>query len=180
MSWSLAGSRGPLGALVVVTAMCLALAGCMSTSMSVTADSSSCTNLPTGACDEQVELWSQRFPGATLIEVECEVPECSRAGGAGTVVVTLADGTVHRDTFGYTGDPNPPPAPTCQRIAAEACDRVAKSTWADQRPSRKIVALDVSCAVAQCTAASGEVEVTVTLADGSTTVAGYVWEGELP
>jgi hypothetical protein len=173
----LARSGARLGILAVVAAALFGLAGC--TVMSTSTASSSCTDMASGACDEQVELWGQRFPGAASIDIACHVPDCSRAGGAGTVVVTLPDGQVRRETFSYTGDPNPPPQPTCARIAAEACERIAEATWGDQRPSRAVVALDVTCEVPQCTADSGQVEVIVRFADGSSAATHHGWE-ELP
>jgi hypothetical protein len=138
--------------------------------------SSSCTNLPAGVCDEQVQAFAQRFPQAVSIDIECKALPCTRRAGAGTVVVTLADGTTRNDTFAYTGNPAPAPVPTCEGLPADMCQRMALSTWEDQRPSAAVVGIDVSCAVASCTEEKGEVEITVTFADGSTSSGNQGWE----
>jgi hypothetical protein len=164
--------------LLVVALAAVLLASCsfMGGRTEIHGSTSSCTNLPAGACDEQVQAFAQRFPQAQSIDIECRALPCTRAAGAGTVVVTLADGTTRNDTFAYTSNPAPAPVPTCEAIAADMCQRMARSTWEDQRPSAVVVGIDVRCAVASCTEQKGEVEITVTFADGSTSSVNQGWE----
>jgi hypothetical protein len=142
--------------------------------------SSSCAMISGGACTEQAALVAARHPGATNVDLTCTVPVCDRRGGSGTAVVTLADGSTVRDLFAYVGDPGPMPVPTCIGLAPDVCRRVAESRVNDVWPSKRVVAVAVRCAAAQCVANKGEAEVTVTLGDGSTEEGGFGWEGGLP
>jgi hypothetical protein len=165
---------------VPLAVVMLALAACIPVSMSGNISSASCGNMPSGACDEQIMLFEQRFPDAVSIDFECRVAACTRAAGSGTVVVTFADGTNRNDTFTYAGDLVPMPAPRCVAVAADVCREIAQAVWDDQPPSRTVVAMQVSCVTQPCTKQKGNAEIDVGFADGSTTTTGWGWEGELP
>jgi hypothetical protein len=156
------------------------LAACSPIHLSGGTSSASCGNMPSGACDEQVTLFQQRFPDAASIDLECRVAACTRAAGSGTVVITLSDGTKRNDTFTYAGDLVPMPAPQCVAVAADVCRQVAQAVWEDQPPSKTVIAIKVACAVQPCTEQQGNTAVTIGFADGSATETGWGWEGELP
>jgi hypothetical protein len=142
--------------------------------------SSSCANLPSGACTEQLDLVAARHPGATDVALRCDLPLCDRQHGAGTAVVTLADGTRTQDVFSYTRNPAPVPAPGCTGLAIDICRRVAASSLDDVPPSHAVAEIEITCRVARCTADAGEVTVSVTLDDGSVSQWGMAWEGGPP
>ena len=108
-----------------------------------------------GACQEQIDRAAARHPGATNVDVACTVPACDRKGGAGTVVVTLADGTTVKETFAYAGDPAPVPAPACSGIALDVCRGIAATTVDGLPPSKSIEAISIACTAASCTAGPG-------------------------
>ena len=140
----------------------------------------SCSGLPGGVCQEQLELIGRRHPGATSVDLVCSLALCDRKGGAGTAVVTLADGNRVNDTFAYTGDPAPVPAPVCTGLAPDVCRRVAASAVDELAPSKSVRAISIRCTVASCTAQRGETEVRVQFADGSEFTTNNGWEGGLP
>jgi hypothetical protein len=59
----------------------------------------SCAGVLEGACQEQIDRAAARHPGSTKVEVACTVRVCDQKGGAGTVVVTLANGTTVKEAF---------------------------------------------------------------------------------
>src|SRR4051794_6493901 len=73
--------------------------------------SSSCSGFASGgASQEQGPTVAARHAGSTTVDLMCG-GVCDRRGGAGRATVTMGDGTVRRDTFGYVGDPAPMPVP---------------------------------------------------------------------
>jgi hypothetical protein len=135
-----------------------------------------CSSILEGACDEQIDLAAARHPGVTNADVECTVPTCDRNGGAGTVVVTLADGTTVKETFAYTGDPAPVPAPACSGIALDVCRNIAATTVDGLPPSKAIEAISIACTAASCTEDRGEVDVRVRFSDGGEFRVSQGWE----
>ena len=142
--------------------------------------SASCGNLPSGACDEQLEKVGLRHPGAVQIDVECGPAPCTRAFGAGTARITRADGTSVVEAWTYAGDPAPMPVPVCAGIAPASCQAIGESVMGDVRPSKRVVGLAIQCRVGPCDERKGDAEVTITLADGTSQTTGYAWEGAAP
>jgi hypothetical protein len=143
--------------------------------------STSCAQfLSGGACDEQARLVGSRHPGATQVDLTCTVPVCDRTGGAGTAVVTLANGTTVTEAFVYTGNAAPIPAPACTGLAPAVCRTVADTVANDVPPSKAVASIAVACSVARCTDAKGETEVRVRFTDGSEFITNFGWEGALP
>jgi len=141
---------------------------------------SSCSMMPSGACQEQVDRAAARHPDATEMELTCTAPVCDRAGGAVTVVVTLRNGAKVTEAFTYTGDPEPIPAPACTGMPLDVCRRVARSAVDDIAPSRFVRAISIACAAASCTPQRGEADVRVQFADGSEFQSNSGWEGAPP
>lgn len=140
----------------------------------------SCSMMPGGACQEQINLAAARHPDAVQVDLACGVPVCDRAGGAGSVVVTLADGTKVTETFSYMGNAGPIPAPACAGVAVDVCRRVANSTVDDLPPSKAIRSISIACTIAPCTRDRGETAVEVTYADGTQFQTNTGWEGGPP
>ncbi len=140
----------------------------------------SCAELSGGACQEQIDLATARHPGATQLDLACTAAVCDRAGGAGTVVVTLASGARITETFRYVGNPAPVPAPTCAGMAVDICRRLARTTVDDVSPSKAISAVSIACSAASCTADRGEADVRVRFADGTEFRTNSGWEGGSP
>jgi hypothetical protein len=164
-----------------VLALALVASGCsprlLDTAQNV---SSSCSGFASGgACQEQVSAVAARHQGATLVDLECAAV-CDRSGGAGRATVTMGDGSVRRDTFGYVGDPAPMPVPACVGLAVDLCQRVATTQFSEEPPSRRVVSMHFRCAVAPCTDAKAETEYVVTYADGTTNQGSIGWEGAAP
>jgi hypothetical protein len=142
--------------------------------------SSSCGNIPNGACQEQLDQLVLRHPGARQIDIECGAAQCTRAFGAGTARISEADGTVVTEDWSYAGDPGPMPAPVCAGTAAASCPAIAASVLANVAPSKRVVGIAIRCTIARCDEDKGDAEVTVTLADGTREVTGLGWDGGLP
>jgi hypothetical protein len=175
--------RARLVGLLVAAAMALGACGLLlpeSVSGPGFQGGGSCSELPGGACQEQLELIGRRHPGATNIDLACGLAVCDRKGGAGTAVVTLADGSRVNDTFAYTGDAAPAPVPSCTGIAIDICGSLAATTMDDVPPSRSVRAIAIRCTVASCTPQRGDTEVRVRFADGSEFVTSSGWEGGPP
>ena len=136
--------------------------------------------MPQGACQEEIDLATARHPDATSIDVTCSIPLCDRTGGAGTVVVTLANGAKVTKSFAYTGNPAPMPAPVCTGMAMDLCRRIAAAEVDGVPPSRGIRAISIACTSSSCTQDRGEVDVRIQFADGSEVNLSYGWEGGLP
>ena len=171
----------PVGMLVAVASL---LAGCGLLPGTVSGPGfqggGSCSMLPGGACQDQFDRAAARHPGATMVEVACTVPVCDRKGGAGTVVVTLANGGKVTETFTYVGDPAPVPVPACTGMAIDVCRQVASSTVDGIPPSKSIRAISITCIASSCTPAKGDADVLVQFADGSTFQSSTGWEGAPP
>jgi len=135
-----------------------------------------CANMLEGACQEQVDRALARHPGSTNVEVACTVPTCDRTGGAGTAVITLANGERVKDAFSYAGDPVPVPVPACTAIALDVCRGIADNTVNGLPPSKLIKAISIVCTVASCTQDRGEVDVRVRFSDGSEFQVSQGWE----
>jgi hypothetical protein len=140
----------------------------------------SCDQMPGGVCQEQIEKAAARHPDATQIDVSCTVPACNRAGGAGTVVVTLRNGSRVTEPFAYTVDAAPLPAPACTGLPADLCRRLADSTVDGLPPSKAIRSITIVCTAAPCTRERGDTQVDVVFADGSKLSSGSGWEGGPP
>jgi hypothetical protein len=140
----------------------------------------SCGMMPGGACQEQIDLAGARHPDATQVDVACTAPVCDRRSGSGTVVVTLASGARVRETFAYTGDPAPIPAPSCTGMAIDVCRSLVTSTVDGIAPSKSIRAISIACTSSSCTRDKGQADVRVTFADGSEFGTSSGWEGALP
>jgi hypothetical protein len=170
-------------ARVALLAVALAaLAGCevLLPQQGLAPPSSTCDRIVAGACREQAAVVAGRHSGATNVDLACTAPVCDRRGGTGTAVVRLADGSTVNDTFAYVGDPAPMPAPSCVGLAPDLCRRIAEEWVNDVSPSKRVIAVSVACPAAPCTVDKGQVEITVTLRDGSTEGGGMGWEGGLP
>jgi hypothetical protein len=165
----------------LVAALCATwlVAGCgiLTGGGSVGVTSSSCRNMASGACDEQVAAVAARHPGATSIDLVCTVPTCDRRGGRGTATVTLGDGSRVNDAFAYAGNAVPLPAPVCTALAPDLCRRIAEESANDLAPAAVVTRIEVTCALGACTPQGGQVEVRLTLADGSVSELGHAWEG---
>ena len=142
--------------------------------------SSSCSGFASGgACQEQVSAVAGRHSGATMVDLECG-GVCDRSGGAGTATVTMADGTVRHDSFGYVGDPAPMPVPSCVGLALDLCRQVATAQFSEVSPSKRVLSMDFRCTLVPCTAAKAETEYLVRYADGTTSEGSIGWEGAAP
>ena len=136
--------------------------------------------VPGGACQEQFDRAAARHPDATQVDVTCTVAVCDRKGGAGTVVVTLANGARVKETFAYTGDPAPIPAPSCTGMAIDVCRSLAASTVDGIAPSKSIQAISITCTASSCTRDKGEADVRIRFADGSESQSNSGWDGGPP
>ncbi len=165
----------PVGVLLAAGAV---LGGCGLWAGSVPAPfgPGSCANVLEGACQEQVDRAIARHPGSTNVEVACTVPTCDRTGGAGTVVVTLANRTTVKETFAYAGDPAPIPAPACAGMALDLCRSIADTTVNGLPPSKAIKAISIACTASSCTEDGGEVDLRVQFSDGSEFRVSQGWE----
>ncbi len=173
----MAGVR-PVGMLLVVAV----LGGCGLGPGSVTAPEGpgSCANMPEGACQEQIDRAAARPPGVTNVDAACTVRACDRKGGAGTVVVTLANGATVEETFAYTGDPAPIPVPACAGMALDVCRSLATSTVDGLPPTKAIRAISIACTASSCTQDRGEADVRVRFGDGSEFQTNSGWAGATP
>jgi hypothetical protein len=169
-------TRWPLALILV--AGCLA--GCSIGQRAAGPQSASCGNIPSGACDEQLERLGQRHPGAVQIDVECGPAPCTRAFGAGSATITQADGTRVTEAFTYAGDPAPVPVPICAGTAPDVCRSIAETVVENLPPAKRVAGIAIRCRVGPCDESKGDVEVTITLGDGSREVSGYGWEGGPP
>jgi hypothetical protein len=140
----------------------------------------SCGMMPGGVCQEQIDRAAARHPDATQVDVACTAPVCDRRSGAGTVVVTLANGAKVTEAFTYAGDPAPIPAPTCTGLAIDICRSVAASTVDGIAPSKSIRAISVTCAASSCTRDKGDADVRVRFGDGSESQFNSGWDGGPP
>lgn len=163
------------GALLAVAAL---LCGCGLVPGSLTAPvgPGSCTSISEGACQEQIDQAAGRHPGLTNVDVVCAAPPCDRRGGAGTVAITLADGSTVKETFAYTGDQAPVPEPACAGMAIDLCRRLAASIVDGLPPSKAIQTISITCTAASCTEDRGEVDVRVRFSDGGVFIVSQGWE----
>ncbi len=139
-----------------------------------------CEQMPSAACREQLDRVAAWHADATEVTVTCTLPVCDRKGGAGTVLVTLADGSTVKETFAYTGDPTPIPAPACVGVAPDACLSLATSTVDGAPLSKSIRAISIACTASSCTSDKGEADVRVQFGDGSVAESNTNWDGGLP
>jgi hypothetical protein len=166
--------------LGLVLAAATMLGGCGLVVRQTSLSAISCGDITGAACDEQVAVAAARHPGATAVEILCDVGRCDRRGGAGTAVVTLANGAKVNDTFSYTGDPGPLPQPMCTGLAPDVCTALAAS-YAELAPTAKhIIGISITCSAQPCTRDKGEAKYTITLGDGTRLDDGGSWEGGLP
>jgi hypothetical protein len=92
----------------------------------------------------------------------------------------MPDGSTVNDVFSYVGVQGALPVPVCRGLAIDACQSVAKGMLDEVPPSKRIVAIEVTCTVKLCVPEKGEADVTITLSDGSKQQTGMGWEGALP
>jgi hypothetical protein len=163
--------------LLVVAAV---LGGCGLVSGHGFQGSAGCVMVPGAACREQLDRVAAWHADAAEVTVTCTVPVCDRKGGAGTVLVTLADGSTVKETFAYTGDPTPIPAPACSEVAPDACQSLATSTVDGLPLSKSVRAISIACTVPSCTREKGEADVRVQFGDGSVAESNTSWDGPLP
>jgi hypothetical protein len=170
-----------LGLLLAAT---LGLAGCGLLAGSVAGPGfqggASCSEMPGGVCREQMDLAAARHPDAVQMDLACTAPACTRAGGAGTTVVTLPNGAKLTEAFTYAGDPGPVPIPICTGLPADVCRRVASSTVDELPPAKRILSITIACTAVPCTRDRGETAVDVKLADGTGFQTNSGWEGGPP
>ena len=156
------------------------LAACSIGQRAAGPQAASCGNIPTGACEEQLDQLRLRHPRAVQIDVECGPAPCTRASGAGRATMTQADGTTVTEAWTYVGDPGPMPVPVCDGTAHGSCQAIGESVLEDVRPSKRVVGIGIRCRVARCDESIGDAEITITLADGSSEVTGYGWDHLVP
>src|SRR5918993_5369170 len=156
------------------------LAACSIGQRAAGPQATSCGDIPSGACEEQLEQLGRRHPGAVQIDVECGPAPCTRALGAGTARITQADGKTVTEAFTYAGDPGPMPVPICAGTAPDSCQSIAETVVENLRPAKRVVGIAIRCRVGPCDERKGDAEVTITLADGTNEVTGYAWEGAAP
>ena len=165
-----------LAGMLLLVAAVLGACGQSSGSVPALVGPGRCADMLEGACQEQIDRAVARHPGATNVDVACTAPVCDRKGGAGTVVVTLANGAKVTEPFAYTGDPAPVPVPACTGIALDLCRSIATSTVDGLSPSKAIRAVSIACTTSSCTEDRGEVEVRVQFSDGSEFQGSRGWE----
>jgi hypothetical protein len=156
------------------------LAACSIGQRAAGPQSASCGDIPSGACDEQLEKVGQRHPGAVQIDIECGPAPCTRAFGAGTARITRADGTSVVEAWTYAGDPAPMPVPVCAGVARDSCQAIGETIVEAVPPSKRMAGITIQCRVGPCDERKGDAEVTITFADGSSQTTGYAWEGAAP
>ena len=166
--------------LLALILLACGLAACSIGQRAAGPQAASCGNIPTGACEEQLEQVGLRHPGAVRIDIECGPVPCTRASGAGTATITRADGTTVREPWAYAGDPGPMPVPVCIGSAPESCRAIGERVLEDVRPSKHVVGIAIRCRVARCDENKGDAEITMTLADGTSEVTGHAWDGGAP
>ena len=166
--------------LLALIVLAWVLAACSIGQRAAGPQSASCGDIPSGACDEQLARLGQRHPGAVQIDVECGPAPCTRAFGAGTARITQADGTTVTEAFTYAGDPGPVPVPICAGIAPDSCQSIAEAVVENLPPAKRVAGIAIRCRVGPCDERKGDAEVTITLADGTSQVTGYAWEGAGP
>ncbi len=167
---------GPsLGMLLAVAAL---LGGCglLAGSAQAPMGPGTCVGMLEGACQEQIDRALARHPNVTNVDVACTAPVCDRKGGAGTLVITAADGTTVKEAFTYAGDPAPVPVPDCAGIVLDLCRGIADNTVNGLPPSKAIKAITIACTSPSCTADRGEVDVRVQFSDGSEFQGSQGWE----
>jgi hypothetical protein len=165
-----------LPGMLLAAATVLGGCGLWAGSVSAPVGPGTCANMLEGACQEQIDLAVARHPGSTNVEVACTVPSCDRTGGAGTAVITMANGDRVKEAFSYAGDPAPVPVPACTAIALDVCRGIADNTVNGLPPSKSITAISIACTAPSCTEDRGEVDVRVQFSDGSEYRVSQGWE----
>ncbi len=166
-----------LGLLLTAAAPLLAGCGLFLGTVTQRSGSTSCENMAGGACQEQADQISARHRGATQIDLKCSVPTCDRNGGSGTAVVTMPDGTTLNEVFTYVGVQGALPVPICKGLPIDACQNAASGSVDGIVPSKRVVAIEVTCTAPVCLVSKGEADVTISLSDGSKQESGMGWEG---
>jgi hypothetical protein len=171
------------GAAVGVVAGC-ALAGGAPNLPSGTRE---CVGFPAEVCQRQVQELEKEgatHGGVVAYRIVCTPGICTLAQGEGTQTVVFGDGTGREGGFGYAvpaGTPSDgavpplPVTPTCLGVPQSWCEDFARNA-ADEavRGGQSVVTIAVRCTTS-CTGTNGDVEVRVTLGDGTvvTSTAGY-------
>jgi hypothetical protein len=162
-------------AIALVIALSAALAGCVPSARQQGPGTIDCGPVPSGACNEQADLLASTAGGSVRsITLTCRVAACTRAGGAGTAAITLADGRSLTRTWSYVGDPSPLPVPVCIGIAPDLCREQVDSVIDNVSPSHHLVSVTVTCQ-GTCTSGHGEVDIVFQSADGTTDRIGSGW-----
>jgi hypothetical protein len=143
------------------------LSGC-ATTQDVPFDGGSCENVPSSACNEQMQAAANSAGGAvTDVAVVCTAPACTRAGGSGTATVTRRDGTRVTLPWAYVGDPGPQPVPACNGLPADVCRRELASVIGEVPVDKRIVRITVTCTDKVCDTNEGHIQIDYAFADGS-------------
>jgi hypothetical protein len=130
--------------------------------------SSSCENVPSGACDEQIASLTAGLANVSDVSIRCApAPPCTRARGAGFAEIRLANGQKISRAWSYIGDPAPLPLPACEGLALALCQSTANTEIDAIPPKTHIAGVTVTCTSATCTEADGEAKVRIVLGDGS-------------
>ncbi len=146
---------------------------------------------PASTCTTAVDdARAQVAPGVVPIAVQivCR-PGCTVLEGEADIQVRYSDGSTGAWTTGWSGaipagpgeaPPPMPVVPTCQGVPEPTCTEMAQSGW-ESALGTDVASIVVRCTSrGGCTAARGEGETTVTLADGGTNVVGWGYEGAVP
>ena len=156
--------RGALGWIVVAA---MVAAGCR-IGPGAAVQSVGCANVPSAACDEQVQKVAAGLTGIDSIEVVCgDAAPCTRAAGSGLAEIRFSNGQKVSRPWSYIGDAGPAPVVSCVGLARDLCNSAMSSETDLVSPSRHIAAVTVTCTSTQCTDRAGSATVHIVLGDGS-------------
>ena len=165
--------RGVAGSILLAT---LVVSGCGLGLGPGAVSGSSCENVPSGACSEQVQRAAAGLSGVQEVDIRCgNGVSCTRAGGSGLAEVHLANGQKLTRAWSYVGDAGPPPLVSCVGIAQDPCHAALDAEIDNVAPSKHVAAATVTCTVAICTASAGEADIRIVLGDGSVIDSHHGW-----
>jgi len=161
-------------ALPLLVAISLAAAACRSVAL----EGGDCGRVYDGGCEQVMGELVRRWPGeAQRIDLQCSIAACDRLRGAGSALVTFADGRTTVVPWSYEGDPVP--APACDGLGELLCRTVHEAVAEGLPPSSSVRAMTITC-VDECAWTGGETRVDLVLDDGTTRTQGYGWDGGFP